>query len=650
MTGKNSIANAATFPAGELNTVTEIFNSIGKILPNYESREQQVNLGESIQYCFKAGKTGVFEAGTGIGKSLAALVPAALSGKTVVVSTATISLQEQYIQKDLPLLKQVIPKDLDFAIMKGRTNYVGLRRFHDHMKEEMVDDELVDWINNTENGDISELEIMPHFETWYEINSSKDDCFRNRCPNFNQCFYFEARRRAEKADILVVNHALLLADAASQGNILPKYDYLIVDEAHHLKDIATETFSSSISTFGVKRLTSRAARRVKAPITLVDNVQKEATDFFQFLGDGMQSKKLRLKEPVIEAKPLIDSLEELKDWLEKQTFDDILDIDLAKDKIKLKAKALKNTIEGYIHCLDLIYQPSYDWVVWAEKQDFQGSKIKVTAAPLDVSEHIKDQLLDKPGLESTIFMSATLATDAEDKFSYFKSNVGIFGSVVQEKFSSPFDFEKQSMLYLPKGMPNPNSPEYLNSIAERVEEILEISKGRAFVLFTSRYALNKVFEMLSHRLPFEARCQGEMPRSKLVEWFKSTPNAVLFGTSSFWEGVSVDGEQLSCVIIDRIPFQVPDDPVYEARCEKIQADEEQNWFVDFALPHAITRLKQGVGRLIRTQTDRGIVAILDPRLTEKFYGRRMIKCMPPMTVSRSQEAIRSFFDAIEEEN
>ncbi len=647
MTTKNNSVQEAESSTGELKTVLSVFEKIKEKMPRYESRESQIHLGESIQYCFKSGKTGIFEAGTGIGKSLAALVPAALTDKRVVVSTATISLQEQYIKKDLPLIKEVVSNQLRIALMKGRGNYVGLRRFQDHMREEAVDQDIVDWIDSTMEGDISELEYVPHFETWQEINSSKDDCLRNRCPSFNDCFYFDARRRAETADILVVNHALLLADAVSMGKILPKYDLLIVDEAHHLRDIATEAFSSSISTGGIKRLVSRAQRKVSAPVTLIDHILRDSTDFFQHLNDQMQYKKLRLQKALDSAKPLLSSLEELKDWLDRQTFEDILDVDMARDKIKLKAKAIIGTIEGYQHCLSLISEPSLDWVVWAEKQDFAGQRIKVTAAPLDVSEQIHDFVLKKPGLESAIFMSATLATDTEDPFHYFKKNTGVSGKVVQDKFPSPFNFQEQSLLYLPKGMPDPNSPQYLPVIADRIEELLEITKGRAFVLFTSRYALNKVFEMVSDRLPFEAKRQGEMPRNKLVEWFKKTPNSVLFGTASFWEGVSVDGESLSCVIIDRIPFQVPDDPVYEARCERMQANQDENWFMDFALPHAITRLKQGVGRLIRTQEDMGMVSILDPRLTGKFYGKRMIRCLPPMKLVHGIDTVEDFFQAID---
>lgn len=600
-------------------------------------------MAQSIQYTVREGKTGIFEAGTGIGKSLAAIIPAALSGKRVVVSTATISLQEQYIRKDLPVLQEALEHGLDIAIMKGRGNYVGLRRYQDHLSEQAIDNELIDWIDTSETGDLAELDFMPDYETWYEISSNSDDCLRNKCPNFNSCFYFNAKRQAEKADILVVNHSLLLADAASIGSILPRYEVLIVDEAHHLASIATDTFSSSISNFGVKRLASRALKRVRAPVQLVDFVQRDASDLFEYLSSLLSFKRLRFKEPIEEAEALLSSLGELREWLDKETFDDVLDVDLARDRLKLKAKALVTTIDKYIHCLGLLHRPSLDWVVWADSQDRVRSKIEVVAAPLVVSNYINDQLLGKSGLESAVFMSATLATAGEDPFRYFKNSVGIEGQSVQDQFKSPFDFKNQSILYLPRGLPNPNSQDFLPQACNQIERILQASEGRAFVLFTSRFALNKTYDELAHRLPYESRRQGDMPRGKLLDWFRSTPNPVLFGTASFWEGVSVDGEQLSCVIIDRIPFQVPDDPVYEARCEKLKEESDKNWFADLALPYATTRLKQGVGRLIRTQEDRGMVAILDPRMTESFYGKKVIQCLPPMKLTHSLKEVESFF-------
>ncbi len=627
--------------------VARIFELIGKELPSYIRREQQLELGQSIARAFDSGKVGVFEAGTGVGKSLSALIPAALSRKRVVVSTATISLQDQYISKDIPLLTKALPFSIDVALMKGRGNYLGLRRFEDYLREQLVDDEFVHWARSTDSGDQSELEFLPPYELWAEVNSDGDDCLRNKCPKFNSCFYFEARKRTEKADLIVVNHALLLADAASRGAILPKYDYLIIDEAHHLNSIATEAFSNAVSTLGIRRLTGRATKQLQAPMGLVDDVEREAIDLFRRLNNELRYMKMRLLKPVQEACHLKSALESLMKWLSEQKFENLINFELAQEKAKLKANALISTIENYIACLELVIQPSDSWVTWVEKRDVSGSRMAIVAAPLDVSEYISELLLEKPGVESTVFMSATLATAGDDAFRFFKESSGITGPVVQALYSSPFDYRNKALLYLPKNMPDPNSPQYLYKVGEQIERLVEISSGRAFALFTSKSALNRVFDDVAARLPYPARRQGDMPRKALIEWFQETPNAILFGTSSFWEGVSVDGEQLSCVIIDRIPFQVPDDPVYEARCERMKQDTEKNWFNNLALPHATTRLKQGVGRLIRTVDDTGIVAILDPRLTEKFYGRRVIQCLPPMKVTQRITDVEDFFRAID---
>ncbi len=633
-------------PDGSNFTLDQAYEELQNKLPFYEHRQEQIELSRLIERAIKSGKTGVFEAGTGIGKSLAALIPAALSGKRVVVSTATISLQDQYIKKEIPLLRQLLPRQIQVALLKGRGNYVGLRRFNDHMKEQTADDDFVDWVNETDTGDIGELEFVPPFEVWSEINSDSDDCLRNKCPQFQNCFFFNSRRQAEKADIIVVNHALLLADAASRGAVLPEYEVLIVDEAHHLNSIATDAFSVSLTSRGIRRLATRALKRVNAPVPLVEEVEQSAHELFQYLNSELRYSRMRIHRAVPEAQELDDALHALRKWLSDQTFENILDVDQAQEKAKLKAKAIITNIDTYLHCLSLLMDPQSDWVTWVERQDSTASRMSITSAPLDVSEYISDLLLNKDGLESANFMSATLATTGDDPFRYFKKESGINGRVVQEKYLSPFDYEKQSILYLPKLMPEPNSPDFLGMAASEIERLIEISQGRAFVLFTSKYALNTTFDAVSQSLPYPAKRQGELSRQKLIEWFRATPNAILFGTSSFWEGVSVDGEQLSCVIIDRIPFQVPDDPVHEARCDQMKQSQERSWFNDLALPHAITRLKQGVGRLIRTQTDYGVVAILDPRLTKKPYGRKIIDCLPPMQQTNNLRAVEDFFDSI----
>jgi len=629
-------------PASKVDlTVDKVFSLLSDKLSGYEVRDPQTDLAHAIERCFSSGKTGIFEAGTGVGKSFAALIPAFLAGKKVVVSTATIALQEQYMNKDIPVLKDVLPFDINVALLKGRGNYLGLRRFKDFHLQQEIDEEFVEWVNETSYGDISELEYVPPFNIWYEINSDSDDCLRNRCPNFNDCFYFEARRRAEKADLLVVNHNLLLADAASMGSILPQYELLIIDEAHHLPDIATDAFSMSVSNRGIRMLLGRAAKQCSPPPHLLGDVENAAGRLFMRLNMIARQAKMRLREPVEGSVELTYTLSALKQWLEDEAFEQILDIDLAREKVQLKAKALASTISGYIRCLDLMTEPSPEWVLCLERSERQEVKIEVVAAPLDSSHYISDLVLNKPGLESSIWMSATLATAGDDPFAYFKKNIGAGRNLVQEIVPSPFDFQNQALLYLPKNLPETNTGDFLPMALPQIEQMLELTEGRAFVLFTSHYALRTAYEALAPRLAFESRCQGDMPRQKLIEWFKKTPNAVLFGTSSFWEGVSVDGDQLSCVIIDRIPFQVPDDPVYEARCEEMKNDPERSWFNELALPYATMRLKQGVGRLIRTKRDKGLVAILDTRMTKKYYGRKILDCLPPMKVIRTLPSVES---------
>jgi len=629
-------------PASKVDlTVDQVFALLADKLDGYEVRDPQTDLAHAIERCFNTGKTGIFEAGTGVGKSFAALIPAFLSGKKVVVSTATIALQEQYINKDIPILKSVLPFDIEVALLKGRGNYLGLRRFKDFHLEQEIDPEFVDWVNNSSYGDISELDHVPPYNVWYEINSDSDDCLRNRCPQFNNCFYFEARRRAEKADILVVNHNLLLADAASQGSILPSYDLLIVDEAHHLPDIATDAFSMSVSNRGIRMLLGRAAKQCNPPSQLLGDIENCAGRLFMRLNMIARQSKMRLREPVEGSVELALAFSSLKHWLEEETFEQILDVDQAREKVQLKAKALASTISGYIRCLELLTQPSPEWVLCLERSERNEVRLEVVAAPLDSSHYISDLVLNKAGLHSSVWMSATLATAGDDPFQYFKRNIGAGKGVVQAQVPSPFDFKNQALLYLPKDLPEPNHPDFLQCAVPQIELMLELTEGRAFVLFTSHYALRTAYEAVAQRLPYESRCQGDMPRQKLIEWFKSTPHAVLFGTSSFWEGVSVDGDQLSCVIIDRIPFQVPDDPVYEARCEEMKDDPERSWFNELALPYATMRLKQGVGRLIRTRRDKGLVAILDVRLTKKYYGRKIIDCLPPMKVIRNLPTLES---------
>jgi ATP-dependent DNA helicase DinG len=613
----------------------DVFARLSETIPGYEQRPQQIELAEAIARSFELQRTGIFEAGTGTGKSLAALIPAALSGKKVVVSTATIALQEQYIYKDIPTLQSALPTEIKAALLKGRGNYVGLRRYGEHILGEEIDPRIIKWIDGTEYGDVSELDFQPAADTWLEINSDSDDCLRNRCGQFADCFYFKARKRAEDADILVVNHSLLLADAASDGNILPPYDLLIVDEAHQMPEIATKAFSVAISSRGLQRLANRALKNINAPAHLVHNMEELGAQFFNDLYFTVPMGKSRLKTSVRTVDELLAAISVLRDWMSAQEFEEILDVESSRDRLKAKAKSLISTATRFIRCLELMHEPHADWVVWTEKTEAFGGRVDIQAAPLRVDELMQDFLFSKKSLLSSVWMSATLATGGEDPFAFFKDLVGAPSDSIQVKVESPFDYERQALMYLPSGLPEPNDPRFIPHATDEIERVLAASNGRAFVLFTSYTGMNGAFDALEYRLPYQCKRQGQMPRQKLIEWFKETPNAVLFGTSSFWEGVSIDGEQLSCVIIDRIPFQAPDDPVYEARCEALKGDTESSWFNDLALPHAIMRLKQGVGRLIRTKTDTGIVALLDPRITKKMYGRMILGCLPPMKVIKN---------------
>lgn len=629
-------------------SLEDIFERLKLAIPGYETRPQQLDLAAAIERAFDTHRPGIFEAGTGTGKSLAALIPAALAGKRVVVSTATISLQEQYINKDIPTLQAALPFEIKASLLKGRGNYLGLRRYEDHLLQEEIDPRLTKWVNATEYGDVSELEFSPPLDSWAEINSDSDDCLRAKCKRFDDCHYFKAKRRAEEANILVVNHSLLLADAVSEGNILPAYELLIVDEAHQMPEIATKSFSLSISARGLHRLTSRSTKNVGAPAHMVQNIEELGSEFFEQLFRSVPFGKARFKNPLAHVDQLLLAINVLRDWLSSQEFEHALDVDNARDKLKAKAKALTSTATRFIRCLELVHSPSPEWVLWTEKSDSYGGRIELVAAPLKVAELLNDYLFSKHGLLSSIWMSATLATAGDDPFEFFKAQVGAPRNVIQDKISSPFDYPRQSLLYLPSGLPEPNDQRFVEYAASEVEKILRLTNGRAFVLFTSYTSMNNAFEILEGRLPFECRRQGQMSRHRLIDWFKETSNAVLFGTSSFWEGVSIDGDQLSCVIIDRIPFQAPDDPVYEARCEAIKDQGDSSWFYTLALPHAIMRLKQGVGRLIRTKSDRGIVALLDSRVTKKAYGRLILGCLPPMTVIKSLRGCASVEEILDD--
>lgn len=628
-------------------------------LPGFEARNAQLEMASAVAGVFADGGILLAEAGTGTGKTLAYLVPAILSRKRVLVSTGTKNLQEQIFFKDLPVLKDSLGVPFTAAYMKGRGNYLCLHRFEamrdasavlTHGEREtfvMIDE----WSRQTETGDRAEMEDLPEdFSLWPDIAATSENCIGAECPRFNDCFVTRMRQRAAESDVVIVNHHLLCADASVRqsafGEVIPSCQYAIVDEAHQLEDVATQYFGTAISNYRFDDFVRDVERAISAKQipdeekadTLredVENVRTSARILFGTLqtlrfeaGAGAESR-VRVKAPLLErASPesaaLVRALEALEATVQ-------LTKDVPEDVLALGRRAgeLRNDVEFLIRASD----PGYVYYL-----EVRGRGVFLRASPIDVSDIIREMLLDR--MQATVLTSATLAVDGS--FDYVRGRLGI-RRVVEARLPSEFDFARQAILYLPKRMPDPRSPQFIAAAGREVVEILKRTEGRAFVLFTSYANLRQVHQLASAELTFPILVQGTAPRSALLREFKATPHSVLFATSSFWQGVDVVGEALSCVIIDKLPFASPGDPITSARIEAINLDGG-NAFAEYQIPLAILALLQGLGRLIRHRTDRGVLAILDPRLRSMGYGRRFLASLPPAPVTHDIELIDTFFD------
>lgn len=610
-------------------TLHEAFNCVARTLPGYEVREAQLDMARAVERGFAERMPVVAEAGTGTGKSFSALIPAILSGKRVVISTATIALQEQYLHKDIPLLQKALPVKFEARLVKGRGNYLSRRRWSESLLAPATT-WLREWVEQTESGDMAELPMSPPTDIWEEVRSDKDDCLREKCPNFDDCFYFEARRALTQAEILITNHALLLIDRASGGQVLPDYDLLVIDEAHQFTDYASRALTLQLSNFGLSRTLSRLKKQFPGLGMTLMKAEAAGNRFFEVLLEGPRQTRRYTLDPVMAddlSSALVRLLSEFKQ------------LDLGKEDTteanvaRMRRERLSETLTGYLGNLKVLAEPGEEWVNWVEFQTTRTGTTHITlhCTPLDVSGSLGEWFSNPDG-PTTVWMSATLTTSPPDPFSYFRTQVGLPVQTAQEViFSSPFDYPSQGLLYLPRHLPEPNTASYTAAIASEIEQLVNLSEGRAFVLFTSIQQMKQVHAQLEPRLTWPCHHQEQMSRRRLVEWFRNTEHPVLFATSSFWEGVSIEGPQLSLVIIDRIPFQSPSDIVYDARCEQLTrtTGDKWAWFDALALPHAQLRLKQGAGRLIRSRTDRGVVAILDPRLSTKGYGKRIVASLPP---------------------
>jgi ATP-dependent DNA helicase DinG len=620
--------------------VERFFGPAGRlelVLPGYEARPEQAALAGEVEGALELGEHLLAEAGTGTGKSLAYLIPALDSGRRVVVSTATKALQQQLLTKDVPIAAAALGRDVDVVVLKGRQNYLcrnALQGFallggqlFPRAEDAAAFDAMRDWIDATETGDRAELDVEPPDAVWAEIAVGADRCLGRRCAFSSSCFSEAARERASHAELIVVNHALYFADLGLRSRtdspaVLPEHDAVVFDEAHRLEESAAAWLGGRISGPVIHRLlrdADRACREadVPAPARALDRVEGAGRRLLAAVSPASGRRRLR-EVPPEPVQTLAAHLGELAAALEG-----------GRDELDAVAARALRLAEDAAACLET---DDGNRVVWSEPD-------LLAWAPVDVGPALGALLWDDG--PTAVLVSATL-TAGED-FGFVRERLGI-REANEVAVGSPYDFRSQALLYLPRGRPDPRADGVLDRIAEEVAALCRISAGRALVLTSSYRALEAVAAGLRGRVPYDVLVQGEAPRERLLERFRDEVASVLVATSTFWQGVDVPGESLSLLVIDKLPFAVPGDPLVEARCERI-VERGGDWFREYALPAAVLQLRQGFGRLIRSHADRGVVAILDPRLVSRPYGRAFLESLPPCPVTTERAAVADFFGA-----
>ena len=632
------------------NSVSRAFAADGPLaaaIPGYRERGQQADLAEAIAQAIESTSVLVAEAGTGTGKTFAYLVPALLAGGKVIVSTGTKTLQDQLFDRDVPAVKQALVSGATAALLKGRANYVCLYRLRRagaegrfNTREEAVQLRQIEgFAAASTTGDRADLADVPEdAPIWAQATSTRENCLGQGCPDYADCFVMRARRNALAADIVVINHHLFFADVVLRdegiAELLPACNTVIFDEAHQLPETARLFFGETLSTSQVielsrdARLELRTAGGASPELeALANRLDKAARELRLALGESA----VRLAWPQALARPgFPEGLVRLRSALK------MLDAALSAQAERSDglAACARRAGNAYTVLTRLMETDAGEDVRWAE---VFGQSVQLHVTPLHSGELFRRQMEDHP--RAWIFTSATLAV-GED-FGHFTREIGL-PEARTARWQSPFDFALQALVYLPPGLPEPSDPAFTDAVIEAAFPVLQASGGRAFLLFTTLRALRRAHELLRGRVEFPLLVQGTGSRSELLARFRSLGNAVLLGSASFWEGVDVRGEALSLVVIDKLPFAPPDDPVLAARIDALK-NEGRNAFNELQLPQAVLQLKQGAGRLIRDENDRGVLMLCDPRLLSKAYGRRVLQSLPPMKPTRSLEEVQEFF-------
>jgi ATP-dependent DNA helicase DinG len=645
----------ATATKAEERTVEGIFGPGGQLEkshPGYEFRPSQLAMAKIADDAFQKRQHTVIEAGTGTGKTLAYLIPAIRSGRRVVISTATKSLQEQLFQKDVPFLKKYFAPNLRVALMKGRANFLCRQKVHQMEGQPAlrgIDEmdwfsQVKDWSKLTETGDRAELTFLPDdAELWNRIDARSDLCTGQTCPEFQRCFITAMHHRAQEADLIIVNHHLFFADLAIRqddfGSILPEYSAVVFDEAHEIEDVASDYFGRQVSSYRFDELardTESMLRvlRIEAPPLRkhLARVRERGRAFFERFPEregrypfGPTERHCFLDQNREEYNELASAVKRLE-----------AELSALSPKPEEVVAMARRAADIRRELTFLLETEEKTYVYWYERR---GRGIFLAATPIDVSEILREKLFEQ--FDTVVLTSATLAVGG--RFDYLKQRLGVMPAS-ESVLAQEFDYPTQALLYIPGSLPDVRHPAFAASAALEITRLLEISEGRAFCLFTSYAQMRDIYERVSGQVRFPVFLQGTAPRSILLERFRSTPNAVLFATSSFWQGVDVPGAQLSCVIIDKLPFAVPSDPIVAARVRALQEDG-RNAFAEYQVPEAVLALKQGFGRLIRSKTDRGILSILDNRIRRMQYGKIFLESLPEYTTTQDLAEVARFMES-----